>query len=87
MKKILLLLIIAIIASNCVVKVEPKYANAQSMNELSHGNASSSQNLIYYKTIHDMQYMFIVSYYGGVTDINLTKDSLECALLRKQLRE
>jgi hypothetical protein len=86
MKKIILLSLLAIVLSNCEVSV-PKVS---AYYEMAHFTdfGSSPYNVYYdYKSIHGMTYLVGSNYNGGLVSINITKDSLECEVLRKRLNK
>ncbi len=80
MKKITICLILAVILSNCEIRVKEAKAEYHLMN-----TGESTQTVYAYKTFSNMRYLFTTTYHGGSTAVNLTKDSLEVELLKKQL--
>jgi hypothetical protein len=81
MRKYIILLIIAIIFSNCDIK--PRTAKANEGNLLC--DVSPACVTYRYINIGGMKYLITGIYYGGSTVTNITKDSLECEYYRKQL--
>ena len=80
----LLLLILGL--SNCDAPPPPSN-NAPAENCFITTDNSENCFTINYREISGMRYAFILNYEGGSIDLNLTKDSLECALMRKQLEK
>ena len=83
-KKLILLSIITITLSNCEISTQKVNA---ARNTYEHKNFSDLNPNISYETINGMEYMFIHHHNGGWTDINLTKDSLECEYYRSQIKK
>lgn len=84
MKKYLICLVFAVILSNCEVKMQR--TNAQIIHNIN-DNLGNANIYVYQYSEQGMTYRIFHtgSSYGGAYVVNLTKDSLEVALLRKQL--
>lgn len=95
MKKILVCLLIAVVLSNCEVRV--KEANAQIGNRVTESEyfvIPKTNNAGYYInriTVDSMEFAVFVSHgssnMGNTTVINLTKERLEIEVLKKQLNK
>lgn len=84
MKKILFLLVCAIILSNC--DISPRKANAY-YKLAGFAYEGAGYNVYYdYATFNNMKYVIGEAFNGGIVIINITKDSLECEYYRKQLK-
>ena len=78
-------MITCICLSNCEVNVQKSVANES--NFTASNGPTASEFSVDFKTIKGMEYMFVNSYYGGSTIINLTQDSLQIEVLKKQLNK
>ena len=85
MKKYIILFILTLILSNCEIKI--KEANSQIINSLNDSNGHSDIYVYRYNE-KGMEYRVFStgSPKGGTSTINITKDSLEVELLKKQLK-
>lgn len=86
MKKYIILLITSIILSNCEIRV--KQANSQIIHTIKDSNGHSDVYVYRYRE-QGMEYrIFHTGYgHGGTSVVNLTKDSLEVELLKRQLNK
>ena len=83
MKKLIICLLVAITLTNCEVGVRKSNAEIPIYHVMRIGEqAEVVQSTHLWK---GMQYMVLVPFDGGPAIINLTKDSLEVELLRKQI--
>jgi hypothetical protein len=71
-----------VIFSNC--EITPRGVKANEGNLLCGVNSACITSR--YIAIDGMKYLITGMYYGGSTVTNITKDSLECAYYRKQLK-
>ena len=71
---------IAIILSNCEINTQKARGEENYL-------SSHSYSIKTEMTIKGMDYLFITNNNGVGISINLTEDSLHCALLRKQLEK
>lgn len=88
MKKYIIALILAVILSNCEVKV--KQAQAQDPTHVSIRAYNGVDIEVKKPIINGMQYAIIyefAGYRGTMCVVNLTKDSLEVELIKKQLNK
>jgi len=82
MRKYILAFLCAVILSNC--EISTRQVNA-ARSTYEHRNFVDGDPSVFYETINGMEYMFLYTHYGGWTEVNLTKDSLECAYYKKHL--
>lgn len=90
MKTLITVLLLAITFAGCQTPPAPANPTQNDNPDYTESFLKCSSDDIYWlkteKQINGMTYIFITNYEGGSIAINLTQDSLNCALLRKNLR-
>lgn len=80
--KILICLMLAVILVNCEIRM--RTVGAQEPLSAPEGNNNLE---IYYRSIHGMEYGIVINTMdGGVTMVNVTKDSFELEYLKQKLK-